>query len=153
VIQLAWSGGRRRGFFLRAETFYSVLTALEAVGAPLAAAASDFHGRSHGESFLDELERAATTPALHLMDEPEAALSVIGQLRLLRLINFGVQAGAQFLISTHSPILLAYPSAMIYELSEDGVREVSYHDTAQFTLTKSFLDSPDRFLKDLFQDD
>jgi predicted ATPase len=137
---------------LRAETFYGALTALEdAYEDP--GPRPDFHGRSHGELFLGELERLATSAASHVMDEPEAARSVVGQLRLLRLIHFGVGAGGQFIISTHSPILLAFPGAVIYRLDESGIQLVSYEETDQFQLTKAFLDAPERFLRDLFADD
>ena len=87
------------------------------------------------------------------MDEPEAALSVVGQLRLLRLMHFGVGVGGQFVISTHSPILLAFPGAVTYRLDDSGIQVVPYEETDQFQLTKAFLDAPDRFLRDLFEDD
>ncbi|MCU1492244.1 MAG: recombination protein [Acidimicrobiaceae bacterium] len=77
----------------------------------------------------------------------------MGPLRLLRLLRFGSEAGAQFVISTHSPILLAYPGALIYRLDEAGIKRVSYEDTDQFMLTKAFLEAPAGFLGELFDDD
>lgn len=148
ALQLVWAGGRRRGYFLRAETFYGALTAVEEAYD----GGVDLHSRSHGESFLEELERGATHAALHMMDEPEAALSVVGQLRLLRLLRFGTEAGGQFVISTHSPILLSYPGALIYRLDDAGVQRVAYEETDPYVLTKAFLEAPDRFLTELFQD-
>lgn len=90
---------------------------------------------------------------LHLMDEPEAALSVIGQLKLMRQMRATVEKEGQFVIATHSPILLAYPGALIYQFTEDGIERVGYEDTEPYKLTKSFLDAPDRFLRHLFDDD
>jgi predicted ATPase len=150
VMQLAWKGSRRRGYFLRAETFYGALTAVEDAYEDSGLPRPDFHRRSHGELFLEELERGAMHAALHAMDEPESALSVVGQLRLLRLMHFGVAAGGQCIVSTHSPILLAYPHARIYRLDGSGISSVAYEETEQYQLTKSFLDAPDRFLRDLF---
>jgi predicted ATPase len=152
-LQLAWKGGRRRGYYLRAETFYGALTAVEDAFEQSGYPRPDLHRQSHGELFLDELEEVATTAALHVMDEPEAALSVVGQLRLLRLMHFGVGVGGQFVISMHSPILLAFPGAVTYRLDDSGIQVVSYEETNQFQLTKAFLDAPDRFLRDLFEDD
>lgn len=153
AMDLAWRGHRRRGYFLRAETFYAALTAVEEAYEDSGLGRPDLHRRSHGESFLEELEAGATHAAFHIMDEPEAALSVVGQLRLLRLLRFGEEAGGQFLISTHSPILLAYPGALIYRLDETGIAAVAYEDTEAYVLTKAFLDAPGRFLEELFAEE
>ena len=90
---------------------------------------------------------------LHLLDEPEAALSVVGQLKLIRRIHDLVPTNAQFVIATHSPILLAIPEARIYEFSSDGIREVAYDEAEPVQLTRAFLDAPERFLRHLFNDD
>jgi predicted ATPase len=88
----------------------------------------------------------------HLLDEPEAALSVIGQLKLLRRIHDVVAGGGQFVIATHSPILLAFPGACIYEFGE-RIERIDYEESQPYQLTKSFLDAPEQYLRHLFSDD
>ena len=87
------------------------------------------------------------------MDEPESALSFQGQLQLLRVIHDGVAAGAQFILATHSPILMRARAATIYELDDDGVRQLSYDDVTAVGLWRRFLDEPDRLLQILYRDD
>jgi predicted ATPase len=87
------------------------------------------------------------------MDEPESALSVTGQLKLMRAIFDLVETGSQFLVATHSPILLSFPGARIYQLSDEGIEAVGYQETAAYQLTKAFLDNPDRFLRHLLNDE
>jgi predicted ATPase len=88
-----------------------------------------------------------------VLDEPEAALSLRGNLALMRRMHDLVTEGSQFVLSTHSPILLGYPQARIYVLSGDGIAETRYEDTEQYELTRSFLDDRDRFFHYLFADD
>ena len=96
---------------------------------------------------------AKFSPAgFHLLDEPEAALSLVGQLKLLRRIHDVVAEDGQFVIATHSPILLAFPGARIYAFG-DTIEQVEYTDSQPYTLTRSFLESPDRFLHHLFADE
>ena len=142
------------GFFLRAESFYNVASEIERLGADLLPAygGTSLHERSHGESFLDLATHRFGPRGLYLLDEPEAALSVPGNLALLRRMHDLVEGGSQFLIATHSPILMAYPDALIYELSEDGCTTVAYEDTEQYQLTRSFLEAPERFFRHLFTD-
>jgi predicted ATPase len=90
---------------------------------------------------------------LYVLDEPEAALSVRGQLALMRRMHELVESGSQFVISTHSPILLGFPGARIYALSETGIERCAYEDTEQYDLTRSFLADRQRFLHYLFADD
>lgn len=86
------------------------------------------------------------------MDEPEAALSVTGQLAMLRRIHDVQAERGQFIIATHSPILLAYPSAVIYEFTDTGITRVDYDDAEPVRLTRSFLDAPDRFFSHLLEE-
>ena len=88
----------------------------------------------------------------YLLDEPEAALSVRGQLALIRRMHELVEQRSQFVVATHSPILLGYPGATIYELGDDGINRVEYEQTQQVELTRSFLDDPQRFLRHLLAD-
>jgi predicted ATPase len=140
----------RDGFFLRAETFFNVMSAIDDYGAQESYGGVSLHERSHGEGFLDLAVHRFREGGLFVLDEPEAALSPQGLFSLLQRIHDLVQAGSQFVIATHSPILLAYPGALIYELGEDGPVETAYEDTDHFQLTRAFLEAPDRFLRRLF---
>jgi predicted ATPase len=139
-------------FFLRAESVFNLATAIE-TGGPIGARENVYdrplHEQSHGESFLDIAVNRLGPRGFYLFDEPEAALSVNGQLALMRRIHELVEEKSQFVIATHSPILLGYPNAAILELSESGVRRVAYDETQQVELTRAFLDDPQRFLRHL----
>jgi predicted ATPase len=151
--------GRRRprtGYFLRAESFFNVATYIEDLRDPGIAAAyggTPLHERSHGESFIALLKHRFGPNGLYVLDEPEAALSLRGNLALMRRMHDLVAQGSQFVISTHSPILLGYPDARIYVLSADGIAETTYEKTEIVELTRSFLDARDQFLRHLFADD
>ncbi len=111
------------------------------------------HDRSHGQSFLALMESRFMTPGLYLMDEPESALSFQGQLQLLRLMDDGVAEGAQFVLATHSPILMRARGAVIYELDETGQHRVDDEDVTAVGLWRRFLDEPDALLAVLYADD
>lgn len=151
----------RDGFFLRAESYFNVGTEIEKLdedpfgGPPIVDSIGgvSVHEQSHGESFLSLVKHRFRAAGLYLLDEPEAALSVRGQLSLLRRTYDLVEQGSQFIVSTHSPILLAFPGATIMELSGLGVREVDYTETENYQLTQAFLANPERFLRHLFQDE
>jgi predicted ATPase len=143
-------------FFLRAESVFNLATAIEEggyIGARENVFQQPLHEQSHGESFLDIAVNRLGPRGLYIFDEPEAALSVRGQLALLRRMYELVQQHSQFVVATHSPILLGYPGATILELGDDGIRTVEYEETQQVELTRSFLDDPQRFLRHLFSDD
>jgi predicted ATPase len=146
-LRLGWRGRPKRAFFLRAESFYNVASQYEEVSMP------GLHERSHGESFLEAIQRHFGPSGLYLLDEPESALSLRGQLALLGTMHDRIGDSCQFVISTHSPILLAFPEARILQMSEDGPTEVSYEGTDQYLLTKAFLDNPQAFLRHLFSED
>jgi predicted ATPase len=146
-LQLSWRGRPKRAFFLRAESFYNVASKYEELELP------GLHGRSHGESFLEAVQRHFGPAGLYLLDEPESALSMRGQLALLRTMHERLEQSCQFVISTHSPILLAFPDAKILQMSDGGPTEVHYQDTDQYLLTKAFLDNPQTFLRHLFSDE
>jgi predicted ATPase len=139
-------------FFLRAESVYNLATVVESgtVGADMENVyQAPLHEQSHGESFLDIAVNRLGPRGFYLLDEPEAALSVRGQLGLMRRIHELVEQHSQFVIATHSPILLGYPNATILELSDDGIQRLAYDETEQVELTRSFLESPERFLRHL----
>ena len=135
-------------FFLRAESVFNLATAVEGVEMqnvfqrPL-------HEQSHGESFLDIAVNRLGPRGFYLFDEPEAALSVNGQLALIRRMHELVLEHSQFVVATHSPILMGYPNATILELGDDGIRQVAYEETQQVELTRSFLEDPQRILRHL----
>lgn len=113
----------------------------------------NLHAESHGESFLDLALSRFLRPGLYLLDEPEAALSLQGQWKLMRIMQTAVHAGAQFIVATHSPALMAFPDACLYELDESGVRATEYDDLAVVQLWRRFLDNPDSILRHLFAEE
>jgi predicted ATPase len=149
-------GARRpkTDFFLRAESFFTAATYLEGLPRnPLDSyGGRSLHEQSHGESFLAVLIHRFGPNGLYLLDEPEAALSPQNCLTLLRRMHELIEGGSQFVIATHSPIVLAYPEATIYACEEDGIREVDYESAEPVRLTSVFLDARDGFLRRLFAD-
>lgn len=140
------------GFFLRAESFYNVASYIDDLGYEGAYGGKSLHAQSHGESFLSLLTHKMKGSGLYLMDEPEAALSPTRQLAVLARIHELVQADSQFIIATHSPILLAYPHAKIYQLAGAAIDEVSYEETDAYRVTKDFLTQRERMLKILLDE-
>ncbi|MGT2551521.1 AAA family ATPase [Acinetobacter geminorum] len=125
-------------YFLRAESFYNVATYMKEIDY-LAGYGGDIHTRSHGEGFLKLLTMKLKGQGLYLLDEPEAALSPTMLMTMLSVLDRLCRAQSQFIIATHSPILLAYPNAKIYQFSESGIEQVSYEETEHFRVTKDFL--------------
>jgi predicted ATPase len=157
-LRLARSARRERdGFFLRAESFFNAATYVETLdaepgGRRIGAAYGDrsLHEQSHGESFLALAQHRFGPRGLYILDEPEAALSPTRQLTFLRIVRDLVADGSQFVIATHSPIILAYPDALIYHLGGEGLAPIAYHDTEHYQVTRDFLASPERYFKHLF---
>lgn len=141
-------------FFLRAESFYNVAAEIdrmenepEGTGLYKSYGGRSLHAQSHGESFLALVQSRFRGKGLYILDEPEAALSASRQMTLLSLIHNLARDGSQFIVATHSPILLACPKADIYVLSPDvRLSLTSYRDTEPYCLTKMFLDDPERLL-------
>lgn len=135
------------GFFLRAESFYNVATQVDELGIDLSGyGGQSLHCQSHGESFMALVQHRFRGSGLYILDEPEAALSPSRQMTLLLEIKRLADRNSQFIIATHSPILLAYPGASIYEISGRGVKSVAYEECEHYTLTKQFLEQPERML-------
>jgi predicted ATPase len=138
------------GFFMRAESFFNFASYIDEVSTLQRYGGRRLHEQSHGESFL-ALFVNRFGPGIYILDEPEAALSPQRQLAFLKVIHDLEATGqAQFLIASHSPILLAYPRATLLSLDGDSIQEIAYADTRHYKLTKEFLDSPERFFKHLF---
>ncbi len=111
------------------------------------------HARSHGEAFMALLVDKFAGDGLYLLDEPEAALSPNRQLAALSAIHHLVQDTSQFIIATHSPILLSYPNARIYQFDGTGISEVAFEDTEHYAVTRDFLNNYPRRLEQLLADD
>mgnify|MGYP006298933151 CR=1 FL=1 len=138
-------------FFLRTESYYNVGTALEQMpGGTAPYGGKSPHEQSHGESFLNLALHRFGPEGLYILDEPEAALSPQRQLSFLARIHELVEQDSQFIVATHSPILMAYPGATIYLLTEEGVEQVDYEDTEHFQLTRDFLNHRERYFRHLF---
>lgn len=139
------------GYFFRAESFYNLATEIERVDTDLLAAygGKSLHSQSHGESFLALMHNRLFGNGIYIFDEPESALSPTGQMALLRIIHKLVKKNSQLIIATHSPIIMAYPNATLYEIDEDGIYEKSYQDTEHYNITRYFLNNPKRMLKEL----
>ena len=105
--------------------------------------------RSHGESFLDLFQRRFQPNGLYLLDEPEAPLSPINQLALISMMKEMIKQKAQFIIATHSPILMAFPEAEILLIENDEIIKVPYNELEHVTLTRDFLNNPENFLRHL----
>jgi predicted ATPase len=145
-------------FYLRGESFFNVATRVEELGGGDSGFLRYYGGRSpheqsHGESFLGLAANRFAGEGLYLLDEPEAALSPGRQLAFLKLMDNLVRLhGSQIVVATHSPILMAYPDALIYEFGEHGIRATTYEETEHFSLTRDFLLNPSVYLRELFRD-
>ncbi len=159
-IRLSWLPKITRGFFLRAESFYHFASHLDQLARDDPTfnyggyGGRSLHRQSHGESFLALFLNRFSGKGIYLLDEPEAALSPTRQLAFMRIINQMVGGGnAQFIIATHSPILLGYPGAKIFSFDGASIKGIQYEDTEAYLITKEFLNKTERFLEDLFRDE
>jgi predicted ATPase len=148
----------RDRYFLRAESFYNVATEVERLdegsGELLRAyGGRSLHEQSHGESFFALFRNRFHSPGLYLLDEPEAALSPKRKLEFLVILHNYCKQGSQFVIATHSPMIMAYPEARIYVLGEEGIREVAFQETEHYLITRGFLSNPQRTLNELLAED
>jgi len=146
------------GFFLRAESYFNVATEIEEMdkipsAAPLVInsyGGKPLHEQSHGEAFFSLMMNRFGGNGVYILDEPEAALSPIRQIDMLNRINQLVNKNSQFIITTHSPIILSYPNSTIYELTSQGIFQTAYEDTEHYSVTKDFLMNHELFLNNLF---
>jgi predicted ATPase len=150
----------RDSYFLRAESYFNVATEIEALDREPGKAppiirsygGKSLHEQSHGESFFALFMKRLGGDGFYLLDEPEAALSPSRQLSFLTRLHELVGEGCQFLIATHSPILMAYPQAEIYLLADGPPRRVAYRETEHYTVTRNFLTRTDRMLEILLNE-
>lgn len=153
-VQLSWTPSRiSDGFFMRAESFFNFATYIDELGGDMRAyGGRSLHEQSHGESFL-ALFNNKFENGVYILDEPEAALSPARVLAFMAIISQLERNGrAQFLIATHSPMLICYPGATIYQFDDAGVHETKHEDTEHFYLTKSFLNNPALYLRHLMNE-
>lgn len=150
---LAWNQKTVEGFFMRAETFFNFATYLDEIGSNFRSyGGKSLHEQSHGESFLSLFANRFES-GLYILDEPEAALSPARQLSFLTIIHdLDISGHAQFIIATHSPIILSYPGARILSLDGDKISEIEYKETSHYKLTRDFLECPERYFRHLFAD-
>ena len=161
ALTLVKRGYASDGFFLRAESLYNVASYIDRIdrepsfSPPVIASYGgvSLHCRSHGESFLALVQNRFGGNGVYLLDEPEAALSPTRQLTLLGQIAELVDRNAQFIIATHSPILMAFPGAEILEFSAAGIRPAAYRETEHYQVTRRFLENPERMLRILLEEE
>ena len=165
ALRLSFDKRTGAGFFLRAESFFNTATQIdrlddplenEGIGPPILPSygGQSLHTRSHGETFFTLLDRKFRRNGLFLLDEPEAALSPQRQLSFLLLIHDTLRRykDAQFLISTHSPVLLGYPGAQIFSFDDSHLHEIDYEDTAPLQIVRRFVNDRDSFIQELFEE-
>lgn len=153
AIRLSWMPKVTNGFFLRAETFYHFASYIDTLDPDTLRnyGGRSLHQQSHGEAFLSLFKHRFGKKAIYLLDEPEAALSPARQLALMRVIK-DLSDEAQFIIATHSPILLGYPDAKILNFDDQPVEEIRYEDTLHYIVTRRFLENRKTVLAELFED-
>jgi len=151
-IKLSWSIKKNKGFFFRAETFWDFAKNLDELDNDSSGFKYDAYGskslqeQSHGESFMSLFTNRFFS-GLFILDEPESALSPEKQIELVALLSELTKVGErQFIIATHSPILIATPNSIVYEIENGKLIQKPYYDTSQFKLYKTFLNAPDAFL-------
>lgn len=151
ATSLTWNQPTVEGFFMRAETFFNFASYLDEIGSTFRAyGGKSLLQQSHGESFLSLFSNRFES-GLYILDEPEAALSPARQLSFLAILHDLETSGhAQFIIATHSPIILSYPGATILNLDGDHITEIDYRETEHYKLTRDFLQDPERYFRHLF---
>lgn len=153
-IRLSWAPKVTNGFFLRSESFFNFANHIDDLEDPdkyTPYGGKSLHEQSHGESFLALFAHRFGKKGIYLLDEPEAALSPMRQLTFLKILNELDRKGkSQFIIATHSPIILAYPGAKIINFDSSPISEIAYEDTTHYQITKGFLDNNEMYLHKLF---
>ena len=151
LITIRGAKRNRDGFFLRAESFYNTISYMDTVN-DTGRNIYDYYGGkrlhevSHGEGFLNMLNHRCRGNSFFIFDEPEAALSPFSQIKMLARIHQLVKEDYQFIISTHSPILMAYPGATVYQLTANGIHQTEYDKTEHYMLMKYFLNNTNQYL-------
>jgi predicted ATPase len=154
ALRLSFDKRTGAGFFLRAESFFNTASTIDNLGVQKGYGDLSLHAQSHGESFFTLLLHKFQRNGFFLLDEPEAALSPQRQLAFLVLLHDTLRRykDAQFLISTHSPVLLGYPGAQIFSFDDGHIHEIDYEDTEPLQIVRRFTTDRDNFLQELFQE-
>ena len=154
ALRLSFDRRTGAGYFLRAESFFNTASYIDEIGVSGFYGGS-LHSRSHGETFFTLLDRKFRRNGLFLLDEPEAALSPQRQLSFLVLIHDVLRSykDSQFIVSTHSPIILGYPDAQILSFDDGQIHEVEYGDTTSFQVVRQFVNEREKFLEELLKED
>jgi len=162
ALRVGFSRRTGQGFYLRAESFFNVATRVDEMAHDLldghnaynAYGGKSLHVRSHGESFFALFENRFSRRGFYVLDEPEAALSPQRQLSFLARLHSLLEGNdeIQFLIATHSPMLLAYPGAQIFSFDDEVIHEISYQETSPYQIVSRFLEWPDVYLRELFSE-
>ena len=150
-IRLSWFPKITNGFFLRAESFYEFASHIDHVGAYESYGGRSLHSQSHGESFLSLFKYKFKHKGIYLLDEPEAALSPARQLSLLR-IKKDLSEHSQFIIATHSPIIMGYPEAQIINFDSNPISQIAYEDTDHYQITRRFLEDRKTIIGQVFEE-
>jgi len=153
ALRIAFSKRTGQGFYLRAESFFNVATEIDRIGVSDAYGAVSLHQRSHGESFLALLENRFGRKGFYVLDEPEAALSPQRQITMLTVLRnlLADNQEIQFLIATHSPILLAYPEAQILSFDDGVIHEISYRETPAYQVMARFVARPEVYVREVLE--
>lgn len=152
-IRLSWLPKMTNGFFLRAESFYHFATHIDELGMYRDYGGRSLHSQSHGEAFLSLFLNRFGSKGIYLLDEPEAALSPARQLAFLRILKMLEQEGkSQFIMATHSPILLGFPGAQIINFDASPISEIRYEETDHYQITRRFLENREKVLQELWDD-
>jgi predicted ATPase len=149
------------GFFFRAESYYNLATNIDEMDREPAGGRSiinsyggkSLHQQSHGESFFATFLHRFGGNGLYILDEPEAALSPFRQMAMLSRIHSLINKNSQFIIATHSPILMAHPDSIIYNLTPEGIKTTSLEETDHYLIMKQFLNNKEKMLYELFKDE
>ncbi|MBV9282595.1 MAG: AAA family ATPase [Chloroflexi bacterium] len=151
ALRVGWRAKPLDGFFLRAETLFRVASYLDELGGDIheSYGGTSLHEQSHGEALLSLVRHRFSGGGFYILDEPESALSPQRQLAFLVLLHELASQGAQFLIATHSPIILAYPDAQIFSFTRGVIEEVTYRETEAYQIASGFLKDPELYLKHL----
>jgi len=154
ALRVGFSKRTGQGFYLRAESFFNVTTRVDDLGVVDGYGGKSLHMQSHGESFLALIENRFSRRGFYVLDEPEAALSPQRQLSFLARLHNLLEGNdeIQFLIATHSPMLLAYPGAQIFSFDDEVIHEISYQETSPYQIVSRFLEWPDVYLRELFSE-
>lgn len=152
AVTLSKTKTPRWGYFYRAESFYNVATKEEEYSCGPGGDPQHYHEHSHGESFIHLMSSSLNKNGLFFMDEPEAALSPQRQLSLLNEIDRFSKQGAQFIIATHSAILLGLPKADILSFDDDGIHACSYEETESYQITALFIKNREQILRNLLEE-